>query len=133
MMTTIAPSLDGLRFAAVENGSGEVDTSTVFTYHEDGELVWARYEGGGVRLGFLVGTRAGDALDFRYSQLNPAGETSSGHCRTQVTTLPDGRIRLEETWEWQSRAVTGTSVVEELRLGRGAARTSSSLLRYRFH
>jgi hypothetical protein len=28
--------------------------------------------------------------------------------------LPDGRVRLEETWEWESRAGHGTSVVEQI-------------------
>lgn len=111
-MTT--PSVDGRRFAAVANESGEVDASTVFEYHEEGELVWARYAGGGVRLGFLVGTRDGDTLDFRYTQLNPLGETSTGHCLTAISVLPDGRLRFDEKWEWESRDVSGTSVVEEL-------------------
>jgi hypothetical protein len=27
--------------------------------------------------------------------------------------LPDGRLRLRETWAWESREGTGTSVLEE--------------------
>jgi len=111
---TLAPSLEGRQFTAVDNASGEVDASTVFVYHEEGDLVWARYGGGGVRLGFLVGTRDGDEIDFRYTQVNPEGETSTGHCRSRVEQLPDGRLRLEEKWEWESRGISGTSVVEEL-------------------
>jgi hypothetical protein len=110
---TQAPSLDGRCFTAVDNVGGEVDPSTEFAYHEDGDLVWARYSGGGVRLGFLVGTRSGDEVDFRYTQLNPRGETSTGHCVSRVEQLADGRLRLEEKWEWESRDGAGTSVVEE--------------------
>ncbi|MBT2210573.1 MULTISPECIES: hypothetical protein [Actinomadura] len=113
-MSTGASSLDGRRFRAVQDTvGGEVGTETEFTYHEHDGEVWAEYGGGGVRRGFLVGTREGDRLDFRYSQLNTAGETSSGHCVTVVTTLPDGRIRLDETWEWESRPGSGTSAIEE--------------------
>lgn len=110
-----APSLDGRRFAAVADvPGGEVGTDTLFTYHErDGEI-WGAYEGGSIRRGYLVGTRDGDTLDFRYTQLNTAGETSTGHCVSKVRVLADGRLRLEESWEWESRPGTGTSAVEEI-------------------
>jgi hypothetical protein len=111
---TLAPSLEGRQFTAVDNASGEVDASTVFVYHEKGDLVWARYGGGGVGLGFLVGTRTGDELDFRYTQRGPLGQTSTGHCLSRIEQLSDGRLRLDEKWEWESRGISGTSVVEEL-------------------
>jgi len=111
-----APSLDGRRFAAVANVGGEIGADTVFEYQErDGEI-WATYRGGAVRRGFLVGTRAGDALDIRYVQLNGGGETSSGYCRSTIHMLPDGRLRLDEKWQWESRPGGGTSVVEEVAL-----------------
>jgi hypothetical protein len=74
--------------------AGEASAATMFEYHEDNGLVWARYQGGAVRLGFLVGIREGDRLDFRYSQLNESGETSNGRCSTTLSVLLDGRIRL---------------------------------------
>lgn len=96
------------------DAEGEASEATVFEYHERDGLVWARYGGGAVRLGFLVGTRSGDRLDFRYSQLRESGETSNGHCSTAISTLADGRLRLDETWEWESRSGAGTSAAEEL-------------------
>lgn len=111
----MTPSLDGRRFAAVgDTVEGEVGEGTVFAYHENDGEVWAHYSGGAVRRGYLVGTRAGDRLDFRYSQLNARGETSSGHCVSSVSQLADGRLRMDETWEWESRPGAGTSAVEEL-------------------
>jgi hypothetical protein len=108
-------SLDGRRFRAVGDvDGGEVEAATVFTYHErDGEI-WAEYAGGRVKRGYLVGTREGDKLDFRYTQLNTAGETNSGHCVSTVEHMADGRLRLSETWEWESRTGSGTSVLAEL-------------------
>ena len=111
---SLAPSLEGRRFSAVHNVGGEVDASTVFVYHQENDAVWGRYSGGAVRVGFLVGTRAEDELDIRYTQLNVSGETSTGHCRARIAALPDGRLRLDEKWEWESRDGAGTSVVEEL-------------------
>ena len=108
-------SLDGLVFAPVaDQAPGQVGTRTRFVYHEqDGEIL-AEYAGGDVVRGRLVGTRAGDRLDFRYVQLKTDGTTSSGHCVSDVVELPDDRIRLEETWEWESQAGNGTSIVEQV-------------------
>jgi hypothetical protein len=93
---------------------GEASAATVFEYHEDGDLIWATYQGGAVRLGFLVGTRDGDTLDFRYTQLNELGETANGHCSTTISVLSDGRLRLDESWAWESRTGSGASAVEEI-------------------
>ncbi|WP_028933759.1 hypothetical protein [Pseudonocardia spinosispora] len=115
-MTSHAPSLDGRRFAATDvDAHGEVGLDTTFEYREKDGEIWGSYSGGSVRRGFLVGTRTGDQLDFRYSQLNIDGETSSGHCRSRIDVLTDGRVRLTETWEWESRTGSGTSAVEEFR------------------
>ena len=119
-MDASRPSLQGRRFVAVDNASGEVGTDTVFIYDEDAAAgsVWADYAGGAVVRGHLVGTRtsSGDAdtLDFRYVQLRRDGTTSSGRCRSVVEVLPDGRLRLHETWAWESRDGSGTSTIEEL-------------------
>jgi hypothetical protein len=108
-------SLDGRSFrVAAMSAEGEASDETVFEYHERVGLIWARYEGGAVRLGFLVGTREGDRLDFRYSQLSESGETSSGHCSTTISTLADGRLRLDEDWSWESKPGTGKSAAEEI-------------------
>ena len=108
-------SLDGRRFRAVaEVAGGEVGPQTEFHYSERADgVIHARYAGGAVRLGFLVGTRAGDTLRFRYAQLLEDGATATGHCESRIEELPDGRLRLHETWGWDSRDGSGTSVVEE--------------------
>ncbi|MGA6221423.1 hypothetical protein ACPESV_13975 [Streptomyces umbrinus] len=114
----MARSLDGLSLAPVaDQAPGQVGTRTRFAYHEKDGEIWAEYAGGDVARGHLVGTRAGDRLDFRYVQLKVDGSTSSGHCVSLVVELPDGRVRLEETWEWESQEGSGTSVVEEVTEG----------------
>ena len=110
-------SIDGLTFGGADDvpEAGEATAETVFEYHEDDGVIWARYEGGPVRLGFLVGTRDGDRLDFRYSQLNDKGETSNGRCSTTVAVLSDGRVRLDQDWAWESRPGSGQDAIEQLR------------------
>lgn len=112
---TAAGSLDGRCFRSAEAVvGGEVGAATRFAYHQHDDLVWARYEGGQVRLGFLVGTRTGDRLDFRYTHVNADGETATGHCASQIVVTGAGCLRLEETWTWESRPGSGTSVLEEV-------------------
>lgn len=109
------PSLDGRRFASpAQVAGGDVGAETVFDYSQDGDVVWARYRGGAVALGFLVGVRSRDSLSFRYCHLTAEGETASGRCRSTVEELSDGRLRLHERWQWESRPGDGTSVLEEL-------------------
>ena len=111
----MARSLDGLVLAPVaDQAPGQVGTRTRFTYHERDGVIWAEYSGGDVVRGHLVGTRDGDRLDFRYVQLKRDGTTSSGHCVSSVGELSDGRVRLTESWEWESQQGSGTSVVEQV-------------------
>ena len=110
-----APSLDGRRFRdASAHHQGDVGSDTVFSYHQSDDLVWADYCGGAIRLGYLVGTRDGDSIEFRYAHVTTTGETATGHCASTVRELEDGRLRLEETWQWESKVGEGTSVVEEI-------------------
>jgi hypothetical protein len=108
-------SIDGLTFAGADEKpeAGEATAETVFEYHERDGVIWARYEGGPVRLGFLVGTRDGDKLEFRYSQVNDKGETSNGRCSSTVSVLSDGRVRLDQDWAWESRPGAGRDALEE--------------------
>ncbi|MFI1208042.1 hypothetical protein ACH4UV_10610 [Streptomyces sp. NPDC020802] len=123
----MARSLDGLVLAPVaDQAPGQVGTRTRFVYHEEDGVIRADYAGGDVVRGHLVGTREGDRLDFRYVQLKADGTTSSGHCVSRVTETPDGRVRLEETWEWESQEGSGTSVVEEVTDGRPCATAHGS-------
>ncbi len=111
----IARSLQGLKFRSVADvPGGDVGPATIFEYQQDGDLIHARYEGGAVRLGFLVGRRDGNALEFRYAQLRTDGTTANGHCWSTIEELPDGRLRLNERWEWDSADGSGTSAVEEI-------------------
>jgi hypothetical protein len=108
-------SLDGRWFRAVEDvEGGDVGPETMFRYAEEDGEIWAMYVGGRIRRGYLVGTRDGNTLDFRYAQLNEDGKTSTGHATSTINTLPDGRLRLEESWQWESRKGSGTSAVEEI-------------------
>ena len=108
-------SLDGRRMRAVATAdAGEVDTDTLFTFSQDQSTVWAHYAGGAVRVGYLVGVLTPGRLTFRYSQIDRKGDLHGGRSTCEVEYLPDGRLRLLEHFEWESRDGGGTNVIEEI-------------------
>ncbi len=104
-------------FRSVTNTpNGEVSGDTLFHYQQEGNLVWASYAGGSIRKGFLLATvQADNSLDMRYQHVNTQGELMTGRCHSTPETLPDGRIRLYERWQWTSGdGSSGESIVEEV-------------------
>ena len=112
---TDQPSLDGRTLVGVANDGGEVDADTRFHFEQDGDRIHAHYAGGSIVEGHLVGTLTDGRWDIRYAQLHDDGETATGHSVGDVTLLADGRVRVEDEWEWESRAGEGSSVLEEVR------------------
>lgn len=105
------------KFRSVQNTeSGDVGVDTVFSYHQDGDLVWAEYTGGEIVFGMLIAkVLDDDSLDMRYQHLNKAGELMTGICRSTSEVLPDGRIRLYEKWQWTCGDLSsGESIIEEI-------------------
>lgn len=108
-------SLDGRTLVRVENDEhGEVSDETRFHFEQDGDRIRARYSGGEIVDGYLIGTLDGTRWDVRYVQLNEAGETATGHSVGDVEALDDGRVRVEDEWEWESKDGTGESILEEV-------------------
>jgi hypothetical protein len=105
-------------FAPVTNTeNGEVDSSTLFHYRQEGDIVWATYEGGNVRFGTLIATvDQSGCLEMRYSHVNRNNELMTGECRSVPEVLPDRRLRLHERWHWTSGDLShGESIVEEVK------------------
>ena len=110
---------DGKLFRSISNSpGGDVGSETTFRYRQEGDLVWATYAGGAIRLGTLLATVDRDGnLDMRYQHVGTDGGFKSGRCRSRPERLPDGRVRLHERWQWTEGATgEGVSVVEEIRL-----------------
>ncbi len=98
------------------SANGEVSADTLFHYQQTDEVVMASYAGGTIRHGMLL-ARADcfGNLDMRYQHLNQDGQLLTGTCQTVPEVLPDGRLRLHETWQWTSGDFSrGESVLEEI-------------------
>ena len=108
-------SLDGVRMAGASTaGCGVVSAQTVFTFEQTGNVVSARYRGGDIIDGYLIGQLSGANLHFRYVQADRNGALDAGVSDCALERLSDGRLRLVEHFEWLTRAGSGTNVFEEL-------------------
>jgi hypothetical protein len=108
-------SLDGVCMRPVAaTGHGEVDRETLFSFSQQGPVVSARYSGGAVQLGFLIGTLSEDRLAWRYVQADQAGRLDGGHALCELLRLPDRRVRLTEHFSWDSREGSGSNVLEQI-------------------
>jgi hypothetical protein len=113
-MATI--NYNGRTFRSINTSAkGEVDGQTLFHYQQQGQIVWATYQGGAIQWGTLIAkVDTADRLEMRYQHINTAGELMTGECLSTPEILPDGRIRLHETWQWTSGdRSAGQSVLEE--------------------
>lgn len=108
----------GKTFKSVSNTpNGEVSGETIFHYFQSGNTVTANYSGGGVEKGHLIAlVDENGVLDMRYHHVNTQGKLQTGICHSVPEYLPDGRIRLHETWQWTSGdCSSGNSIIEEFR------------------
>lgn len=110
------PDYDGRTFrsSARETAGGD-GRGPVGHYRQRGDLVWARFAGGAVVTGALVGTCAADGrLDLVYCQVLTGGDVVVGRCTSTPQVLDDGRIRLREEWHRLDRAGSrGVSYIDE--------------------
>ncbi|CCK28608.1 hypothetical protein BN159_4229 [Streptomyces davaonensis JCM 4913] len=104
--------LDGKRFRNPAYG----DRAPVALYRQDGDLLWASFEGGDVRKGALSGRRLPDgSLEFGYTMVMISGEVIAGRCNSVPEIGDDGRVTLHETWErYGPHAATGVSLLREV-------------------
>lgn len=108
----------GKKFTTVSNtANGETSEQTIFYYQQEGNIVFANYAGGKVLKGHLMGTVAADGvINMVYHQINEQGEIMTGKCVATPQILPDGRIQLNEIWQWTSGNLSsGTSITEEIK------------------
>ena len=109
---------DNRVFRSVENSSGgDVDRDTLFHYRQEGNVVWATYQGGTVRFGTLIALVLTDGrLHMRYQHVSRTGRIRTGRCLSTPELLSDGRLRLHESWCWtEDGQEQGQSIVEEVK------------------
>lgn len=108
-------SLNKIQMRVVSTSDkGEVNAETLFVFTQEDSMIWARYSGGNVRLGFLVGTIIESVVTFRYAQIENNGRIDGGRSTCTLDRTESGRIRLVEHFQWESRKASGTNIFEEI-------------------
>ncbi|ARE75612.1 hypothetical protein OG373_20220 [Streptomyces avidinii] len=106
---------DGRSFRNTGYPAGE--DAPIGHYRQEGDLLWADFDGGPVRRGSLNGRVESDGnLEFAYTMVLADGEVIAGRCWSTPEFLDDGRIRLNERWErYGAHSDSGESALEEVR------------------
>lgn len=116
-MIAVSIDYDGRRFTPAGGGPGS--DLPVALWQRDGTTVTARFSGGPVRAGFLLGSVSHDGVvDAAYGQLVTDGSTGrlivqAGRVTTTPELLPDGRLRMREEWR-RTDGSAGVSYLEEV-------------------
>src|SRR5579862_5031179 len=103
-------NLNGKRmYVSSTDERGVVSAETMLQFVQRGSRVCARYQGGTIARGWLVGELVESALHFRFAQRETTGELHSGESQCDVMRLSDGRARIVEHFTWTSRVGAGTN------------------------
>jgi len=108
--------LNGRRMhVASPDPQGVVSPDTLVLFEQSGSVVSARYGGGAIVTGYLVGRFEADgALRFCYAQTDSTGRVDAGISTATIESMPSGRLRLIEQFQWLTRVGGGTNVFEEI-------------------
>lgn len=110
------PKYNNKIFKPISNTeNGETSGETTFLYRQEGNVLTSEYSGGRIKYGHLIGLVDEEGnIDMRYHQINDKGELMTGICKSTPEILPNGKIRLHESWEWTSGDHSkGHSIIEE--------------------
>ena len=111
-------NLDGLTLYVSSTADvGVVGADTLLHFTQKGDRVLARYSGGSIQRGYLVGELADGSLSFRYTQLESSGEIHGGSSICDLVTLPDGRTRIVEHFTWRTREGSGDNIFDQVEDG----------------
>lgn len=98
------------------SNNGEVNSSMVFHYKQEGNIITCLYKGENIKRGHLIGLVDSDGnIEMRYHQVNRKSQLMTGICSTKPELMENGKIRLHESWQWTSGDHSqGESVLEEI-------------------
>ena len=109
-------SLDKISMNVIEtSGNGVVNEETIFQFLQKGKKVFAKYEGGKIKRGRLVGSLIKNVLTFNYFQEQIGGKLDYGYSTCELTLSSSGKIRLIENFNWASRKDSdGVNIFEKI-------------------
>jgi len=117
MRTDMKINLDNKRFKVLNNSeNGNVGAETIFIYRQSGDIIFAEYYGGDILKGQLLGKFVNEEyLEFAYQHLNTEKEIMTGKCKSFPEIDNDGKIILNEIWQWTCKDNScGKSTLKEI-------------------
>lgn len=105
------------KFKAIANSdNGEVSNDMIFHYQQMGNVLTCSYKGEKIIEGHLIGlVDASGNIQMSYHQINTSGDLMTGVCSSTPERMNNGKIRLNEEWQWTSGDYSkGTSILEEI-------------------
>jgi hypothetical protein len=105
------------KFRPVSNSdNGEVSSDMLFHYKQNGNILTCSYEGAHITKGHLIGlVDKNGAIEISYHQVNSKGELMTGNCSSTPKLMKNGKVRLQEEWQWTSGDQSkGNSILEEI-------------------
>jgi len=88
-------------FSLIENSeNGSASSKTIFKYKQEGNLVTADYEGGGISYGKIIAKLENDTLHMLYQCLTDEGGLKAGKAIAKVSLNTKNKIRLSLDWQW---------------------------------
>ena len=101
-------------YVSSKDECGVVDAKTRLHFIQKGSRVFARYAGGRVKRGCIVGTISESELVFRYTQLEDSGQIHGGHSVCEVQWSEGDGLRVIEHFTWSTRSGGGTNIFTEI-------------------
>ena len=112
--------LDLRLFEVVETSPGsEISSATWFEFRERERVVEARYSGGEIISGHLLGHRGGHRVTTAYTQLGVDSRLQTGTAEMRVELGADGQLLLTENYTWSDGAA-GRNVLRSVERRRDA-------------
>lgn len=95
-------TLDNRTFIPFENSEGGVvDERTQFHFTQTGRDFSAKYQGGDIKSGHIIGRMTTDlAGEMLYHCQTTANELKAGHASATFKTTEMGQIRMSLKWKW---------------------------------
>ncbi len=95
--------------------NGIVNSDTIFEFTQDQELVSAKYSGGKIRRGYLVGSIKNNRLHFSYCQVRINGMMDNGISICEIS-YEDDKLILKEEFEMSSESgkEVGVNIFKEI-------------------
>lgn len=93
--------LNNLKMNVIQTSkNGIVNEETIFLFEQDVKTVNAKYSGGQIREGYLVGQLNGELLKFTYCQQRITGELDHGESECVLSRdKVSGKVKLVENFK----------------------------------